>query len=671
MTAEDKTSPPFTSLTCISKAWWITGIYALAAMLWIYFSDRALGLFLESQGDVVAWSTRKGIIFVIITSTILFVSMRWIFGALEKSFTSLQNQEQEVKRLNRLYSALNEINHSIARTSQRDELFEKICRNLVEHGGFCMAWVGWNNPATHILVPVASYGDNTGYLKTIEIATNESPEGQRPAGQAFRQSRPHISNDVVKDPSMEFWREEVQEQGFKSLGAFPIRIKHIVRGMLNVYSMEKDFFQKKELDLLMNAASEISFALENFEREAERVRARESVSNERAFSETLLESLPGILYFYNKEGKFLRWNRNFAEVSGYSPEEIATMHPLDFFTLDDRNSVKIRIEETMADGESSVEAPFLTKSGRQIPYFFTGSRIQYEGEACLVGVGIDLSERAKAEHALRELNENLEHMVAERTWELQAALVRAEAADQLKSAFLATMSHELRTPLNSIIGFTGIVLQELAGPLNPEQAKQLGMVRKSSRHLLNLINDILDLSKIEAGQLEIQISPFDLGDCISNAVELVRPLAEQKSLQLSTSLAHLGCPIVSDQRRVQQILINLLNNAIKFTDHGSVSLSLEYSDEPPFDCASGIQKGVCIKVSDTGIGISTEDLAKLFQPFQQVDTGLTRQHEGTGLGLVICRRLVKLLGGEIHVRSVESSGSEFTLTLPLSTASAP
>jgi PAS domain S-box-containing protein len=431
-----------------------------------------------------------------------------------------------------------------------------------------------------------------------------------------------------------------------------------------VYAAEVDFFRKEETTLLLEAANDISYALDSLQREQERREAELLVRNERLFSETMIESTPGILYFCDETGRFLRWNRNFESVSGYSAEEIAQMHPLEFFSDEDRGLVAERIAAVYARGESSVEAPFRSKDGTTTLYFLTGRRIVTNGRACLVGVGIDISERKRAETALRELNENLEAKVAERTAELQVAVTRAESADRLKSAFLATMSHELRTPLNSIIGFTGIVLQGLAGPLNAEQHKQLGMVRSSARHLLELINDVLDLSKIEADQLEVHERPFDLPEVVRHAVDAIRPLADKKKLEIALDISPALGEMVSDARRVEQIFLNLLNNAVKFTDRGKISVSATREERTagPNRVAG---PALVLRVSDTGIGIKPEDLETLFKPFRQVDMGLTRAHEGTGLGLAICRRLADLLGGEITVESTWASGSEFRVTLPL------
>jgi signal transduction histidine kinase len=279
----------------------------------------------------------------------------------------------------------------------------------------------------------------------------------------------------------------------------------------------------------------------------------------------------------------------------------------------------------------------------------------------ILSVGTDITARRQAEEEVRRLHEDLqrhaeelERRVAERTAELAVARDRAETADRLKSAFLATMSHELRTPLNSIIGFTGIVLKGLAGPLTAEQNKQLDIVRAAARHLLDLINDVLDISKIEAGELTVSCEPVDLQASIAKAVGIVKPLAERKGLALRVHVPLDLGQTLSDERRVQQVLLNLLTNAVKFTERGEVALTVEATSD-----------AVHMRVADTGIGIKPEDLAIVFQPFRQVDSGTTRNHEGTGLGLAICRRLADLMGGEIRAESEWGKGSVFTFILPV------
>lgn len=702
-----------------------------------------------------------------------------------------KKNSQEINQLSRLYKALTKVNQAILWLPSQEELFNKICEILVKEGGFHMAWVGWNNPDTHQLVPVASSGDVDHYLDKTKIYSDDRPHGQGPSGIAFRTGEAYVCNDMLADLVTLPWRDEILRRDFRSSAVFPISKFNEILGTLSVYSTKPMFFQNNEVSLLKEAANNISFALENIAREDERKHVESIAKNEKLFSDLMIESMPGILYFYDHEGKFLRWNQNFSSASGYSDNEIAHMQPLDFFEESERATVAEKISEVFVSGHAFVEANLYTKDGHKLPYFFTGTNINYNGKKCLVGMGIDISERKlietkldeseqkyrelvesansiilrwndkgcitfmnqfgqqffgysqqeivgkhvigtivpctdsagrdlkdlmqqicldtktfeqninenmrrngehvwiawtnkvvldsegklveilsignditerlNAEKEIKALNTNLELRVAERTEALHTALIRAEAADKIKSAFLATMSHELRTPLNSIIGFTGIILQGMAGPLNDEQTKQLGMVRSSAKHLLVLINDVLDISKIEAGQLEVRSEPFNLNAVIQKVTGLLKPVAEKKGLALNTIInSDLG-EMVSDERRLSQILINLLNNAIKFTEKGIVTLTVELLRNDQ-NQSNHIVK---IIVTDTGIGIKPENIKHLFQPFHQIDSGLTRLHEGTGLGLAICKKLLDLMGGKITVASEWSKGTEFVVTLPL------
>ncbi|PKN53169.1 MAG: sensor histidine kinase [Deltaproteobacteria bacterium HGW-Deltaproteobacteria-13] len=255
---------------------------------------------------------------------------------------------------------------------------------------------------------------------------------------------------------------------------------------------------------------------------------------------------------------------------------------------------------------------------------------------------------------LQLINQEMEQRIIQRTTELAAAMDKAQAADRLKSAFLAAMSHELRTPLNSIIGFTGMILQGIAGPLNEEQKKQLGMVRGSAHHLLDLINDVLDISKIEAGQLTIMAEPFDLRQSIEKTVQIMLPLARKKNLDLGFRIADRISEVNGDQRRVEQIILNLLSNAVKFTERGEITL----------DCSAD-NDWITLSVTDTGIGIGPENIPIIFEAFRQVDSGIARVQEGTGLGLNITKKLVEMMGGSIHVESEFGKGSYFTIKLPI------
>jgi len=245
--------------------------------------------------------------------------------------------------------------------------------------------------------------------------------------------------------------------------------------------------------------------------------------------------------------------------------------------------------------------------------------------------------------------------VARQRTALAAANVELARLTRAKSEFLANMSHELRTPLNSILGFSDVLLEKVFGPLNEKQADYLGDVNTSGRHLLDLINDILDLSKVEAGKLELEPTSFSLPALLDSSLVMVRERASRHGIGLTMAIAdHVG-EITADERKVKQVLLNLLSNAVKFTpDGGSIQLS-----------ASADEAEVRISVRDTGVGIAPEDQARIFEEFQQAKHG-RRLAESTGLGLTLAKRLVELHGGRLWVESAPGSGSTFFFTLPTS-----
>ena len=405
----------------------------------------------------------------------------------------------------------------------------------------------------------------------------------------------------------------------------------------------------------------------------------------------IMGNLADLVAVLDLDGRHIYHSPSYQAIVG-DPEPLCGSSFFDRVHPEDAAGVRAAFAETVRRGAGHrLEYRLVDQSGRPHQIESQSSVIRdADGQvAQVVVVCRDVTERRRAVEEVRRLHEELQHhaerlerRVTERTTELQgtqgalmnlvedlnektrelaSAKDRAESADRVKSSFLATMSHELRTPLNSILGFTGIILDGLAGPLNPEQERQLAMVQGSARHLLALINDVLDISKIEAAQLEVVRGPVQVAATVDRVVELVRPLAQKKGLELRVELAPDIVTLTSDQRRVEQVLINLLNNSVKFTEAGAVTLRVARGERATPD---GPQAAVYFAVSDTGIGIKPADLASLFQPFRQVESGLTRHHEGTGLGLAICRRLAELMGGAITVESEWGKGSVFTFTLP-------
>ncbi len=283
----------------------------------------------------------------------------------------------------------------------------------------------------------------------------------------------------------------------------------------------------------------------------------------------------------------------------------------------------------------------------------------------IVSVIHDLTQMVENERLareLQELNEELEDRIrlatvelAERNRRLEWQSRELEKASRLKSEFLASMSHELRTPINAVLGYTSLMREEIYGKLTDKQKGGLDKVNTASQHLLDLINDILDLSKIETGKMPVYLEEVEVRQSVNELLEAVEPLAREKGLELRIDAEEKMPPLFTDRTKLKQILLNLLSNAIKFTGEGSVTLEAKRASDDR----------IMISVTDTGIGIKSEDLETIFDDFRQVDQSPTREYGGTGLGLSITRKLVALLDGDIRVDSTYGEGSAFFIELPL------
>ncbi len=558
--------------------------------------------------------------------------------AIIRDITERKQAEARILRFNRLYATLSLINQTIMHVHDREALFREICQVAIDHGQFRMAWIGLIDEASQQVKPVVFAGEEQGYLTNLSITYLDEVQGRGPTGTAIREGHCIISQDIANDPRMIPWRDQALLLGYRSSAAVPIRQHSRIIGALTVYAAEPLGFDSDDQALLEEIGQDISFALDNLQAEAERERAEEELRKSEERYGTLARISPVGIFQTDANGNTTYVNPTWCQISGLSVEEalgdgwLKAVHPEDKQNLSDHWQEATRLHTTSLADYRFVhpDGSIVCVIGQAVPEMNSDNEI-----VGYVGTITDITERKRVE-------------------DLQSAVIKAESADRLKSAFLATMSHELRTPLNSIIGFTGILLQKLVGPLSDEQEKQLTMVQGSACHLLELINDVLDISKIEADQIELSTEIFDMGAAIQNSVEKIMPLAEKKDLILTSTITPSVVNLTSDRRRVEQILLNLLNNAVKFTEHGQVHLECQIENN-----------WLVTRVSDTGIGIKPEDLRALFKPFKQIDSGITRQYEGTGLGLSICKRLVELLGGKIWVESEWGKGSTFAFTLPL------
>jgi len=404
-------------------------------------------------------------------------------------------------------------------------------------------------------------------------------------------------------------------------------------------------FRTNELQIAVEDLNEAKKELEEKNKELIRgIESRKAAEKALLESEKKLENIlnyaPLLVYINDLDGRYLFVNQEFERLMNLTSKQVINKTDYELFPKEraDRNFTQNK--KVIETNQTQI---FENKSIKEdgVHYFIdilfpiidSSNKIY-----ATCGWSLDITARKRTEQLLEEAKE------------------KAESADKLKSAFLATMSHELRTPLNSIIGFTGILLKELAGPLTDEQKKQLTMAKGSAQHLLALINDVLDISKIEAGQLIVSENKFDFISILKNTIASIQPLTDKKELELVVNIPYDNIEIYSDERRLGQVFLNLLNNAVKFTEKGFVKV----------DCL--IEKNKIItKISDSGIGIKAEDMDKLFKPFSQIDTGLTRNHEGTGLGLSICKKLIDKLGGTISVESEVGIGSTFSVVFNKST----
>jgi PAS domain S-box-containing protein len=372
---------------------------------------------------------------------------------------------------------------------------------------------------------------------------------------------------------------------------------------------------------------------------------------ERRFRD-LVEAAPDAIVEVDEHGSITLFNLAAEKMFGYSraevlgkpvellvPEQVRAKHASnrDFYASHPR---------TRAMGAGLI-LEGVRRNGALFPVEISLSPVESETGMHALAIIRDVSERKLAEQELRKVQE-------EYTRELELRNREVERANRLKSEFLASMSHELRTPLHTIIGFSELLGEELEGPLNDKQKRFVNHVHKDSIHLLELINDILDISKIEAGRLELRLAAFDFAAAAEESIASIEPLAKLKNIEVRRSFRVSGA-IHADRLRVKQILVNLLSNAVKFTPEGGGIRVL------------GEEKGAMLRVevSDTGIGIPKEEQTFIFDKFHQVGATTKGVKEGTGLGLAITKRLVEEHGGEIRVQSSPGKGSRFVFTLPM------
>ncbi|MBK1615484.1 hybrid sensor histidine kinase/response regulator [Rubrivivax gelatinosus] len=409
-----------------------------------------------------------------------------------------------------------------------------------------------------------------------------------------------------------------------------------------------DFVLKDRMARLIPA---VQRCLEDVRRRDEAAHAARALAESEAFNRMIVGSI-GDGLFIAQDRRFVFVNPALPTLLGFTHAEFegrafdAAVAPESLALWDER--YRQRLAPASLEPEGHYEVALLHRGGQRVWMELRAARFEHGGRPAVLGLLRDTTERRRIVAELERHRHHLEALVEERTR-------KAEAANQAKSAFLANMSHEIRTPLNAITGMVHLLERQASAP----QQRSLAVIARAVDHLLSIVNDVLDLSKIESGKLTLESVDFGVDELVERARGLIGELAAEKGLRLLVDNRAGSARLCGDPTRIAQLMLNLLGNAVKFTDHGEVRLTCTLERSEP-----GSPRLV-LEVADTGIGIAAERQAQLFDPFEQADSSTTRRFGGTGLGLAICRHLVEMMHGRIAVHSVPGQGSTFTIEVVL------
>jgi len=561
-------------------------------------------------------------------------ALSWIFTEVTEEKDQKKKQDQLILLKNNLNSQLELVQRDLEETQKENHRL-KLTLKENKHK---FQWVAENHRA--VLLELSPKGKIINCSKAVKGLTGFEPEyyNHSPFKKLFTsqaelaQGLSHFNEAIIN----------------KKTTVFEFQMKSRFKGLFTVEAEIKPYLEEKRV----KAAYCILYDIEH-----QKIAEQDLIESQRALS-TLMGNIPGMVYRCKNdpERSLLFASKGCQALVGYSPEDFVRKKAVygDLIKQKDRVYVWNAVQSALCE-----RAPFQlvyqvrNRKGEVIWVFEQGCGVfSNEGEfVCLEGFITDITERKQAEEMIQKHNEILEQTVQKRTAELGEATEIAESANQAKSAFIANMSHEIRTPLTAVLGYTDILLTSDPDPKTRQ--KTIRSIRNSGEHLLTIINDILDLSKIEAGKLEVERINFSITSLIAEILSIMSPRAVEKNIILEArTIGEIPEIIRTDPTRLRQILINIIGNAIKFTDQGKVRLSIKMSRINSNDRIEFV-------VKDTGIGMNIEHMDRLFQPFSQADSSTTRKFGGTGLGLTICKQLTRLLGGEIFVKSQIGEGSEF------------
>lgn len=550
--------------------------------------------------------------------------------------------EARTERLHRFYVALSRTSQLIVRERNPAVLFDEICKICVDAGH--ARWATISVVEGDRAVRKTSAGPATELYAGFPAAESINANSAKSSliVQSLRSGFHRVSQDFQNDTEAGFWRDQAMESGTRSAAAFPLRRGGRVVGALSLHAAEAGFFDEALVALLDEMVADLSFALDTIDAEQAHRDAVQAMREREQQLAAIVESTMEAIITIDAHQRIIVFNHAAVAMFGV-PASVAIGGSMDrFIPKSARGSHREHVDRFSLTGMTSR----LMGERRKL----TG--IRADGQEFPIEVSI--SKTGSAEYPLmtaviRDLSDLLE---AERARQAQA---NAEAASKAKTEFLSRMSHELRTPLNAILGFSQLLRAEGQNRFTPMEATQLDHIHKAGWHLLTLINDVLDVSSIESGHLQLDIRGLELRPLLDDAIRMTEPLARKAGVKLAVVVCAPTLGVWADPIRLRQVLLNLLSNAIKYNrPEGEVRIEARANDD-------GM---VCIEVTDTGLGMTREQLKHLYEPFNRL--GRERGWiEGTGIGLTLSRQLVDLMQGAMHVDSDTGRGTRVRLTLPV------
>jgi diguanylate cyclase (GGDEF)-like protein/PAS domain S-box-containing protein len=484
---------------------------------------------------------------------------------------------------------------------------------------------------------------------------------------------PLAIDDLMGHPL--FDNHRLLKEGIRSLLACPLMISGNIVGILYLDDFRPRQFSERDKNVISLFASQAAQAIDKFRILDELYRVVADLDETTAYFMNVLDDSEDMIITTDSRGKIVQFSRGGERILGYKKDEVVGKKASELYVnRDERARV---LEAVIRDGAvHNYETRLRRKDGSEADISLTISQLRDKTGKVIgtVGISKDITDEkrlrddlGRANEGLQELTARLEDKVMERTRELERINKELTQANQIKARFISHMSHELRTPLTSIMGFSEILLDNTFGELNERQHRHVSNIHTSGRHLLHLVNNILDLAKIEAGKVDLSCSDFSVKEAVDEVVMIMHSLSGKKSIQLKVEIDPDVQTFNADKVKFKQILYNLVSNAIKFTPEGGdagIRVGRTAGSGRALRDVTELEGSLKVTVWDKGIGIKEEDRERVFEEFEQADPSFAKNYQGTGLGLALTKRLVDLHGGQMTVKSAYGEGSEFTFTLP-------